>query len=313
MPYPVRFVPPGGAVFELTSRTFQERFLLRPSDILNEIVVGVLGRAQRLYEVQIYAAAFLSNHFHLLVRVLGPEQLSGFMQYFKGNLAKEAGKLHGWRGGIWGRRYRPVWIAEETTALVSKLRYILAQACKEGLVASPIEWPGVHCAEALMGEGTLHGRWFDRTRENHERRLGRTVAPGQFAAPETVVFSPLPCWAHLSREEYRETIRQLVREIEEQTARDHEAAGTRPMGVDQILGRHPHERPLKPSRSPAPLFHAATRAARDSMRAAYSTFLEAYYRAKKDLRRGRGPVEFPPGCFPPRLPVLEVAYQLVPT
>jgi len=83
MARPLLYVPPGGAVFELTSRTLHGRFLLRPGRNLNEILVGILGRAQRRYDVSIYIGAFLSNHFHLLARFETPHQLSGFMQYFK--------------------------------------------------------------------------------------------------------------------------------------------------------------------------------------------------------------------------------------
>ncbi len=309
---PLRYVPPGGAVFELTSRTLQGRFLLRPGRRLNSLLLGVLGRAQRHYGVELFAAAFLSNHFHILVRVLSPEQLAGFMQYFKGNLAKEAGRLHGWREKFWGRRYRPIQLFESAEDQVARLRYILAQACKEGLVSSPVEWPGVHCAGSLIEGEALQGDWFDRTAEYRTRRRGEQVTPKRFATTEKVVFSPLPCWAHLSPGEVRDAVRCLVREIETETAERHRAHGTRPLGVRAILRQHPHQRPSTSRRSGAPRFHARSRTARRSLRNAYSLVVAAYRRANDDLRRGRYPVLFPPGCFPPRLPSLEVSYQLVP-
>jgi hypothetical protein len=54
----VRFVPEGGALVEATVRTIQSRLLLRPSPALNELVIGVLGRAQRLYEVACSCVCF---------------------------------------------------------------------------------------------------------------------------------------------------------------------------------------------------------------------------------------------------------------
>jgi hypothetical protein len=36
---------------------------------------------------------------------------------------------------------------------------------------------------------------------------------------------------------------------------------------------------------------------------AYSLIHAAYRHASLQLKRGLGPVEFPPGCFPPRLPL----------
>ena len=52
---------------EITTRTFQGRYLLRPSDEVNCTILGVLGRVQRRTELDLCAFAFLSNHYHMLV------------------------------------------------------------------------------------------------------------------------------------------------------------------------------------------------------------------------------------------------------
>ena len=62
----LRFIPEGGAVVEATSRTIQGRLLLRPSPQLNEIVIGVLGRAQRLYPLEILGYVFLMSQSECL-------------------------------------------------------------------------------------------------------------------------------------------------------------------------------------------------------------------------------------------------------
>jgi hypothetical protein len=51
MARPLRFVPEDGGLVEVTCRTIQARLLLRPSPVLNEMIVGALGRAPRLYQV----------------------------------------------------------------------------------------------------------------------------------------------------------------------------------------------------------------------------------------------------------------------
>ena len=312
MARPLLYVPPGGAVFELTSRTLHGRFLLRPSTRLNDILIGVLGRAQRRYDVDIYIGAFLSNHFHLLARFETPFQLSGFMQYFKANLAKEVGRLYGWREKIWGRRYRPIQVSDEEEALVGRMRYILSQACKEGLVMSPLEWPGVNCARALAEGRNLAGTWFDRTSQFSARRRGEAAPDRAFANPERVVLQQLPCWSHLSPAQYRAAIRNLIREIEDETQQAHEAAETQPLGAAAILQQDPLQQPVRSNRSPAPRFHAASRQVRQALANAYASVSVAYRRAFLRLKKGTGPVEFPLGCFPPRLPILDVPYQLVP-
>jgi hypothetical protein len=85
-------------------------------------------------------------------------------------------------------------------------------------VASPLEWPGVHCAQAILSEAPLEGVWFDRTREGVARRRGEDVGPRDFAETEVLEWNPLPCWAHLSREEYVKRVREAVEQIESDTA-----------------------------------------------------------------------------------------------
>ena len=54
---------PEGSLVEVTTRTVQGRYLMVPSRLLNQIIVGVLGRAQRRYPVRIHAYVFTSNHY----------------------------------------------------------------------------------------------------------------------------------------------------------------------------------------------------------------------------------------------------------
>jgi hypothetical protein len=41
------YIPEGGALIEVTYRTIHSRFLLRPHLEVNDIIVGILGRAQQ--------------------------------------------------------------------------------------------------------------------------------------------------------------------------------------------------------------------------------------------------------------------------
>ena len=53
MPNPLRFIPPGGALVEVTTCTIQNRFLLTPKPRLREIVIGALARAKTKYPLHI--------------------------------------------------------------------------------------------------------------------------------------------------------------------------------------------------------------------------------------------------------------------
>ena len=61
MPRSLRYVPEGGSLVEVTTRTIQSRLLLTPKPLLNHIILGALARASRLYEVGIVAHCFVSN------------------------------------------------------------------------------------------------------------------------------------------------------------------------------------------------------------------------------------------------------------
>jgi hypothetical protein len=117
--------------------------------------------------------SFLSSHYYLLLRVDDAQQLARFMAYFNGNLAREVARLTGWKDKVWSRRYESILVTEEGAAQVDRLRYLLENSCKEGLVDSPIHWPGVHCAKALVTGDRVEGTWFDRKPTSKARSRSR--------------------------------------------------------------------------------------------------------------------------------------------
>ncbi len=288
---------------EITCRTIQGRMLLRPSAGLNDVIRGVLARAARLACLAVHAPVFLSNHYHLLVSVADSQQLAQFMNYLNSNLAREAGRLVRWREKFWGRRFEAVIVSDEEEAQVGRLSYILSQGVKEGLVASPFDWPGVHCAQALTEGTAISGRWHDRTLEFRTRRKGLALDPLAFIEQESLELTPLPCWKSLSPEEYRARVLQLIEAIEADARRQREETGKAPLGADAVCRQHPHHEPNRLKKSPAPLVHAVALAIRRSLRQAYFAFRDAYRYAANRLRAGATDFEFPVGAFPPRLPI----------
>jgi REP element-mobilizing transposase RayT len=298
----LRFVPEGGAFVEVTCRTIQGRLLLRPSQQINDVILGVLGRAQRSYPIDIIAFCFLSSHYHMLLWVENAKQLADFMGYFNGNVARKLGRLTGWTERLWSRRYQAILISDEESAQVARLKYVLSNGCKENLVASPLEWPGVHCVRALLLGEPVEGTWQSRTLARTFRLRGKPASPGDFETRETVVLCQLPCWKNLSSETYRLRVAELVREIEETAATERKKEGVEPLGVEQICAQKPEVRPETLDKSPAPFIHAATQRARKMLYEAYAAFVAVYREAADKLKRGDPSAAFPPGSFPPHLP-----------
>jgi hypothetical protein len=295
----LRFIPPG-ALVEATARTVQSRLLLRPSPLACDLIVGVIGRAARLTGMRIVACVFLSNHFHLLLLPDSAVQLARFMCYVMSNVAREVGRLHGWRERFWGRRYSAIVISDEEACQIARLRYLLSHGVKEGLVAKASQWPGVHCAEALSRDEVLRGTWCDRTAEYRARGRARERASQEFESVEVVRFSPLPCWERCSRETRQLMIRDLLEEIER--AAVNQLGARSPLGRRAVLRQHPHEAPATSDRRPAPAFHAFSEQARGRLELAYRTFLAAFRRAAELLRQGVFDAAFPADCFPPAFP-----------
>jgi hypothetical protein len=74
---------------EVTGRTIGAQALMVPAPEprrFNEIVVGVMGRAQEVSPLELSAAVFTANHYHLLAVVHEQQELSRFMHHMAGNL-----------------------------------------------------------------------------------------------------------------------------------------------------------------------------------------------------------------------------------
>ncbi len=255
-----------------------------------------MGRAQRLYPVEIHAFAFMSNHYHLLISVRDAQRMAQFVGYLNSNIARELGRMHGWSEKFWGRRYQAIVVSDEAAAQEGRMQYLLSQGVKEGLVSDPRQWPGAQSAEALTkGQTTLTGRWRRRTHEYWEKvRSGRSPA---VYVRERVHLVPLPCWAHLSRKVRAQRIRKLIERIIEDGLRKDTVEGTEP-----LPDRTATHRPIRMKKSSAPMFHCASRQVRQSLYQAYGYFVSAYREASELLKAGNLTAAFPSGSFPPPRP-----------
>ena len=267
---PLRYVPEGGSLVEVTVRTIQGRYLLRPDPRgrVNETVIGVLGRAQKLNSMSVIDVSVLSSHAHLLLFAEDAQQLASFMGHVQTNLSKELGRLHRWPGRLWDRRYRAILVSDEEEAQVARLKHLLSAGVKEQLVERAIEWPGVNGARALTRDHELRGWWFDRTRG--------------FAAKD-------------------------IREIEREARVERRATGTESRGAEALTATDPHHRPEHLDRSPASQFHARRKEVHRALWEMYAWVVAVYREAAERLRNGDRGARFPEGTFPPGLPFVPFA------
>ena len=297
-------LPEGGGLVEVTTRTIHGRLLIKPTPECKELAEGVIGRALWKYpEIKLVAYWFLSNHYTILVITPDAPTLSAFMDHLNGNLARELGRLFDWRERFWSRRYRAIYVGEGRWIQTNRLKYLLSQGCKEGLVEHASEWPGASSFLALTTGITGNGIWFNRTAEYRARLRGRKPHRYEHSIEYPLEHVPLPCWRGFSLEERVERCRELIAEIEAEASARNKALGRRAMGRKKILEQDPHSTPSHSDRSPAPLSHG-NRWERHWFKNLYWDFVRRYRAASTRLRAGILPAlqEFPPRSFFPRIP-----------
>jgi hypothetical protein len=157
----------------------------------------------------------------------------------------------------------------------------------------------------MMGE-IVQGYWYDETQAYAARRRGEEFDRMRFATLETLTLSPLPCWKHLPEEKRQKLVADLITEIEAEAAIRRQRTGSQVLGASAVRGQHPFDRPAKSKKSPAPLFHAASKVVRRELYEMYSWFVATFREASEKLRAGSQTVKFPAGSFPPALPFVAV-------
>ncbi len=194
-------------------------------------------------------------------------------------------------------------VSDEPHVQWSRLKYLLANGVKEGLVESPLDWPGVSCAKALAHGEPLEGVWFNRCKEWAARNRGKEVGRYDFATRYLIHFAQLPAFRHLSPEEYEDRVAELIIEIQQEgeTERD----GNPVAGVDKVLNLNPYASPTrKPKKSPRPQSHVNDP---EVCKALWTELFEVdaqYSLASEALRNGNREAIgwFPEGTYPPALP-----------
>ena len=280
---PLCYVRKGGCVVETCTNTVNDLPLLRPSPAVNERIFGALGRAAEYYRVDIHAFGFVSNHYHLLYSVENALQMSRFQSHLNSNIAREVGRLHGWKDKFWARRYRKMDIGDDRADQWARLKYCLAQAAQAGLVESPLDWPGPTAAQALLYDEPVVGYWFNRTKEYNSRRREIDFTKYDYATRYEIDLQPLPAFQDDSPEEYQAMVAELLAEIEEETA---EQRGGRPvLGADAVQAQDPCQPlPKRRKKSPAPmLFFSKQPGVRKAMEDDYKAFRDEYMQGSKSL------------------------------
>ena len=284
MAHRIRWYLPSMMV-EVTIKTLEGRFWLRPDPQCRAIVLGVFGKALRHYpSVCLYGLETPSNHVHYLVSTSAPEELPLFLDFVHANIARQINWLRQRTGVFWSRRGMVIAVVDDD-AQIARLRYLLAQGPKAGLVASPKDWEGASATPALLGDMTLPATYTSLDVRRRNAKLARPRPEAALGESVPIKFAPLPVWKKRSTRALRTAHEQLVAGIER------EYADTNHRGAKWVRSQSPDDLPTDVERSAAPLCHASTTVTAASYRNAYREFRDRYRRAAIGLAKKRAPAK----------------------
>lgn len=165
---------PDGATVLVTRETSRRRWLLTPHPILDEQILGILGRAHAIAPVELHGFTFLAGRAELLMTVPDRDRMSMFLQYVFKFISDAVRSERKWRWEVWSTRSSLDVL--DPAQSIAALRSVHAGAVQAGLVADPTDWPGVTSAATLLDEPEILTLWTParerRSASSDDRVLG---------------------------------------------------------------------------------------------------------------------------------------------
>jgi len=192
----LKYRDPRDGYYHIISRTVLKSFLL--DDEARETFLGILRMLSRVYFVKVVTFSLMSNHFHLIVRMLPPGEmsdndveerfniyynegkqkrnwrpwhvseatryrhrfadLSRFVQDLKQRFSRWHNKKRDNQGHVWSERFRSVML-EDGRALLACMVYVELNSIRAGLVERPDEFR--YCGLSHLVCGGRASAWLD--------------------------------------------------------------------------------------------------------------------------------------------------------
>jgi putative transposase len=197
----------------------------RDPEVLNGLLGYVLAYCAKRHGIQIHAAVFMSNHYH--IDLTDPHgNLVGFKQQLNSTIARAMNARRNRFGGFWDRdtacdTKRPT---DDETFM--DLVYTIANPVSAGLVKRSEHWPGFTTAGWRFGETRSFRRpaWFFDPKEMPD------------AVPLTLTRPPV--FAHLSDDELYTRLEAEVHRREQEVQRELRQTDRRFVGLIKLARQH---------------------------------------------------------------------------
>ena len=274
-------------------RCHHGRFRLLPTKERNDVIGFWLAKAQKKFPgLQVLCLAQMSNHAHLVIYDRDGE-LSRFLQYALGFIAKAINRIDGVRGAVFERRFAEIVVLDQD-AVARRISYAVNNPVEANLVRDHRDWNGL-CFFAGAQTAThsftiVHQGRYRRALQEAER-TGAYVNRSDFFETAELEIAPL-------EEAFAAHVAAAVEE-RQLRLKAHQAAV---LGMQRVLQQSPFDHPKMSARTRMPLCFASTRETFRAFAAGWYAFVAAFREASEKFRNGALTVLFPMFSFRPYTP-----------
>jgi REP element-mobilizing transposase RayT len=275
-----------GTCYLVTRRCAQRQFLLRPSKTTNAVFLYVLAVAAKRFGIRVHAYCVLSNHFHAVVS--DPDaRLPAFKQFLDSLVARALNASLGRWEAFWAPSSYSAVTLLESSDVVDKTAYVLANPVAAGLVRSGRDWPGLWSAPEQIGAEPI--------RIERPTVFFRPSGP----MPESIELALTVPPGFASVVDFRDQIVQALAARERESVVAVESQGRQFLGARRALAQAPSSQPNReePRRVLNPRVAGRDKWKRIEALGHLVAFRRAYRAARRAMLQGVREVVFPEGTY----------------
>ena len=294
----IRYYPPSVCVYHATSKCVDDQFVWRPTMRTTFLIAGVLAKTLEKYDIGLYAAVVMANHFHLVVRA-EDKVLSAAMQFFKSRVARALNPMLGRQGAMSKERFKDQSVLDDAS-LMQLVHYVHANPVRAHCVERAHEWPGFSSYTAVVeGRDAIEVAYFD---EDAWREAGRPKRLAAFTETVRVPLATMPQLEGLSvpaSQAAHRSLRSNMDATEREMNLARQKSRTRVRSIASLMNDDPRTRPRASRPRTQPPWAFGTLNAVWALRDAYRNMVIFYLKASARFRETGVLGEFPEGTFPP--------------
>ena len=307
-----------GDVLLISSRT-EEGLPFPPNHLMNSLITGILAKAQQLYPVRICHFLFMSNHFHLLIKVEDPAAVPAFVGYLKGEISHSVNRLLGRRRKtVFVRKYdSPKFLLPEDVKRY--IKYIYLNPTKENLESCIENYPGLNTWDAYLSGRVQRVKTKKISRHeilrlpspslsvSESQRLAESYQRDSKGESLELLIEP-DAWAEsfpeVKLDEFKKELVSELRQEEELLALKRKEQGREVVGATRLkrASMGLEYRPKKFSKRMTVI--CSDLKARKEYLLRFKGLCEEAYNVYSDWKQGLRSSLFPPGMFSPAMPTL---------